>query len=80
MRTINLETSSEISESLNLPHKKVKQFIKDNGVGSQPAGLQIVDGTNQRVVLVDRYEFEEKISGNFTLLKRKKNSKKKQTK
>ena len=78
MSNFDFVSSSTLAGEVEITHKKLKELIRKNKVSVIPAGLQIVEGKSQRVVLVDRGNVEELFTKSMKPLSRKASSKKKQ--
>ena len=78
MSNFDFVSSSTLVGEVGITHKKLKVLIRKNKVSVIPAGLQMVEGKSQRVVLVDRGNVEELFTKSMKPLSRKASSKKKQ--
>ena len=78
MSNFDFVSSSTLAGEVGITHKKLKELIRKNKVSVIPAGLQMVEGKSQRVVLVDRGNVEEIFTKSMKPLSRKASSKKKQ--
>ena len=75
---MNVQASKRYNSRIDKYKKTLKELIRKNKVSVIPAGLQMVEGKSQRVVLVDRGNVEELFTKSMKPLSRKASSKKKQ--
>ena len=76
MSDFNFISSAILAGDVGITHKKLKELIRKNKVKCIAAGLQMVEGKSQRVVLVDKIAIEETFEVGQKTLSRKKVKKK----
>jgi hypothetical protein len=67
---VEMVSSVVLSNELGVEHKQIKKMILEKNIRVVPGGLQVIDNSNQRVVIVDKNLFYNKLSSGSRTLRR----------